>query len=137
MKGWKILLALGIVGMFVVPMVPATKATGVYTGDIAVVDISCVSRPIKYDNDEEFQAWLSNDGGSSINVEVKWYLDGSYVTHCYVTVPAGSNKWSPKVIIHWPDDFLYHKVTAKVIISDYNSDNNQKNEWFRASLITT
>jgi len=46
MKGWKILLALGIVGMFVVPMVPATKATGVYIGDIAVVDTSCVSRPI-------------------------------------------------------------------------------------------
>jgi hypothetical protein len=134
MKG-KVLLVLAIVGMFIMPMMPATKAA--YAGDIAVIDISCASRPITYDNDEQFQAWLSNDGSSSVTVEVKWYLDDTYVINCYVTVPAGGNSWTPKVTIHWPDDFRYHKVTAKAIISDSDSSNNERSEWFRASLITT
>ena len=134
----KILLILAIVGMFVMPMMPATKATGHYNGDIAVVDISCASRPITYDNDEKFQAQLSNNGNSGIYVDVEWYLAGTFVKRqTNVYVPAGGNAWTPKVTIHWPDDFLYHKVTVKVIIYDSNAGNNQRNEWFRASLITT
>jgi len=114
-----------------------TKATTLVPGDVAVLDISCVSRPITYDHDEQFKAWLSYTGDSSITVEVKWYLDGSYVAHCYVTVPAGGNHWTSKVTIHWPGDFKYHAVTAKAIISDSNSHNNERTEYFRASLITS
>ena len=136
------LLVLAIVELFVMPMMPATKGAVSYigdisTGDIAVADISCASRPITYDHDEQFQAWLSNNGSSSVTVEVKWYLDDIYVNHTSVKIPAGGSSWTPKITIHWPDDFRYHKVTAKVIISDRDPSNNERNEWFRASLVTT
>jgi len=121
--------------MLVAPLIHTTKAA--LEGDIAVADISCISRPITYDNDEKFKAQISNDGDSGIYVDVKWYLDGVFIKQqSNIYVPANDNSWTPYVTIHWPDDFYYHKVSAKVIISDSNPNNNERNEWFRASLIT-
>ncbi|MDD5778619.1 MAG: hypothetical protein PHU95_04150 [Candidatus Thermoplasmatota archaeon] len=101
------------------------------TSPVSVLDISCESKPITYDHDEEFKAWISNSATSDKTVEVDWYLDGGFVKTQTVTVPAQDNDWTPPVTIHWPDDFQYHDVTAK--IDEYNAE---RTESFRASLIT-
>jgi hypothetical protein len=113
-----------ITGTQVEPDAPQTKLT--------IVDIVCKIPPIQYDTDESFVALVSNDGlTTASNIKVAFYLDGKYrVTTASFSVPAESTQDSPPVTIHWPSDYRWHKLTAKL---DPPYD-GEYSEWFRASL---
>ena len=130
------LLLIMLVAFLLAPSIPIIKAS--YTQDVAIIDMECVSGFITYDRDERFRAKIFNSGNSEMRVDVEWYLDGIFIKReSGVNLSANSYSWTPPVVIHWPDDFRRHTVTAKVIISDSDPENNQRNETYRASFITS
>ncbi len=130
------LLLIMLAAVLLVPPIPIMKAS--YTQDVAIIDMECVSGFITYDRDERFRAKIFNSGNSEMRVDVEWYLDGIFIKReSGVNLSANEYSWTPPVVIHWPDDFRRHTVTAKVIISDSDPENNQRNETYRASFITS
>jgi len=131
----KIFLAVVVASLLTIPSIPSMKAS--HTLNVAVVDIECVSGFITYDKDEQFRAKIFNSGNSVIHVAVEWRLDGRFVTRKNENLSPLSYSWTPPVIIHWPDDFRLHTITAKVIISDSDQGDNKRDETYRASFITS
>jgi len=90
MKGWKLLLALGVVGVFVMPMMMEKSiGSSVQTSDLGVGGLTKASvnynEPVTLSTESSsagarFKAYVTNYGPSAVSsCRVYWYIDGERV----------------------------------------------------------